>query len=169
MKVASVSPGQREQTPCFCFNVFNKMNKCLPKGRRVMKKPTDGFWGWNRPTLAYILDSYMMMMIIIIMIMIDVYCFRNHVKWTYVTSRLRLLWIGIISFWEKLRCTDTSLGRSAGEPRNLCHIYIDSFPSSKRTPSRQTTVLRCEVLNPCTPLYKHRSLSLINFIVTIRR
>jgi hypothetical protein len=38
----------------------------LPKERkdrcRPMKKLTDGFWGRNRPTFAYTLDSYMMMM-----------------------------------------------------------------------------------------------------------
>jgi hypothetical protein len=38
----------------------------IPKGRRdrgrPTKKLTDGIWGRNRPTLAYILDSYMMMM-----------------------------------------------------------------------------------------------------------
>jgi hypothetical protein len=38
--------------------------QCVPKGRRdwgrPMKKLTDRFWGRSRPTLAYILDSYMM-------------------------------------------------------------------------------------------------------------
>jgi hypothetical protein len=80
-KISNYKTDWRDHVNRMCRSRLPKLiTQYIPKGRgdrgRPMKKLTDGFWGRNRPTLAYILDRQMMTSEIVVGI--TVYVFFNN-------------------------------------------------------------------------------------------